>query len=316
MSLTDLNDNGHAAGFSAYTTPLSVSAQNYHLASADNFAPLPMPVVANAANNNDAGVMVSTSTDAAGRVYHWRWNGATATAIPAPSDPSLTIFVVIGIDNSDRVAVVVSNGQGGRRIASVDASGRYTLMPTLADGSDTDDYFGAHVSNAGIVAGQVQSNTGHIRIFTWTPGQEPRAVFDDTDRVCGCSIRSVNDSGQVLLSVETVRSGGGNTGGTSTMHDPAYELLVSSGATYRQPAATSARATYYWGLNNAGQAVGSDGTNALLLTGGQLLNVNDYTNATSLGWRFGLAKFINNRKQIVGTGMFNGQERWFLLTLK
>lgn len=99
--------------------------------------------------------------------------------------------------------------------------------------------------------------------------------------------------------------------------DPAYGLLVSSTGITRLPLGN------HWGLNNAGEIVGALSSSSddpyprgFWLVNGQMRDLNDYTQAALFGWRFGLAKFINNRKQIVGTGMFNGQERWYLLTLK
>ncbi len=71
MFLSDFNDNGHAAGVSDYMTPLTVSAQNYHLAMAENFAPTPVPSQSSGGSNNDAGVMAGSSTDAAGQTWHW-----------------------------------------------------------------------------------------------------------------------------------------------------------------------------------------------------------------------------------------------------
>ncbi len=311
MFLMDLNDNSHAAGFSDYTTPLSVSAQNYHVANVENFAPTPVPTQTNAGSNNDAGVMAGSSTDAAGQTWHWRWDGATTTPVPAPTDRSLTLASVIGIDNANRVAVQLWEGSL-RRVASVDAAGRYTVMPALGDANDVNGENANLVSNGGVIAGYARLGNGSTSIFTWTPGQMPRIVFTDTTGICGCSIRSVNDQGQVLIDVQTPRSAGGGT-----TRDPAYGLLVSPAGVTRLPLGN------YHGLNNAGEIVGAISSSSddpypsgFWLVNGQMRDLNDYTQAASFGWRFGLAKFINNRKQIVGTGMFNGQERWYLLTLK
>ncbi len=211
---------------------------------------------------------------------------------------------VIGIDNANRIAVQLWEG-GRRRVASVDAMGRYTVMPTLGDADDVNGENSNLVSNGGVITGYARLGRGSESIFTWTPGEMPRIVFTDTMGICGCSIRSVNDRGQVLIDVQNPRSAGGGT-----TFDPAYGLLVSSTGITRLPLGN------YHGLNNAGEVVGGTGTSATWLVNGQIRDLNEYTNAASFGWRFGLAKFINNRKQIVGTGMFNGQERWFLMTLK
>lgn len=313
LLLDDLNDNGHAAGVTAYTTPLSVSANNYHLATAGNFSPLPAPTKVGRASNNDAGVMAGTATDAFGGLFHWRWNGAQASAVPQPADKTLTLASVIGIDNRDRVAAVVYDAQGRWQVASVDGAGRYTLMPELAGTTSNVYYYSLAVSNGGVVAGEANNNDGSpARIFAWSPGSAPRVVFTDNAGICGCSVRSVNDHAQVLLDVQTVYAVPGDSGGT--LRSPAYGLLASPGSVQRLPTVNGSM--NYWGLNNAGQAVGSDGVHAMWLVGGELRNLNAYTNAASLGWDFKFAKLINNSRQIVGTGTFNGQERWFLLSLK
>ena len=78
--------------------------------------------------------------------------------------------------------------------------------------------------------------------------------------------------------------------------------------------------TSAWGLNEAGQVVGSGSTdtsvvfNAFVYTGGQIRNLNDLL-VDGQEWEFlSVAFAVNSSGQITGYGRINGQFRGFLLT--
>src|SRR5437667_2873160 len=76
--------------------------------------------------------------------------------------------------------------------------------------------------------------------------------------------------------------------------------------------------SYAYAINNLGQAVGASDSSpgaqrAVLFERGVLRDLNGLIPA-SAGWLLTEAKDINDSGQIVGTGIFEGQVRAFLLT--
>ena len=68
-----------------------------------------------------------------------------------------------------------------------------------------------------------------------------------------------------------------------------------------------------YGLNNLGQVVGSSGGRAFLWSSGKMIGLNTLVPAAS-GWLLREGRGINDKGQICGNGMVNGQRRAFLLT--
>ena len=76
--------------------------------------------------------------------------------------------------------------------------------------------------------------------------------------------------------------------------------------------------TALWALNNKGQAVGEstdadEVDHAILVDNGMVIDLNERIPADS-GWVLLFADGINERGQISGTGLLNGEVRSFLLT--
>ena len=72
-----------------------------------------------------------------------------------------------------------------------------------------------------------------------------------------------------------------------------------------------------YGINAWGDVVGATDIAAFLYTHGQMHNLNDMIPSNS-GWQLGVARSINDRGDIVGTGHLNGAIgglRGFLLTV-
>lgn len=68
------------------------------------------------------------------------------------------------------------------------------------------------------------------------------------------------------------------------------------------------------GINAWGEVVGTADSQAFLYTHGQMHNLNDMIPSNS-GWSLRAATAINDRGDIVGTGLINGAMRGFLLTV-
>jgi probable HAF family extracellular repeat protein len=71
-------------------------------------------------------------------------------------------------------------------------------------------------------------------------------------------------------------------------------------------------------INDAGKVVGyafmsNEASHAFIWQNGKMFDLNNLLPPNS-GWTLNSAKAINNNGQIVGSGVFNGQNRGFLLT--
>ncbi len=301
MQLGDLNDNGHAAGIATTgSVPMSVSPQNHHLANADNFgAASPYNEVG---GNNGAGVV--TGWSGSGPQYsrtHWTWDGARRTELPRPTMMSfLSLLWNAGIDDQGRVAIQLYRSgveSPARYIAARATPAGYTLVPHLAvEGEST--YIHAQ-SNGGYIVGATETNDGApLYLFIWRPdGPAVRLMHAGNLRGCSCGAADINDNGTVLLQ----RDGGGELVTTETR-----QVLPKIDSSWH----------YFRSMNNTGDIVGSFSSGGFLFTAGQIHELNHFTQAATLGWTLLDAHAINNRRQILGRGTFNGLERWYLLTLK
>ncbi len=72
--------------------------------------------------------------------------------------------------------------------------------------------------------------------------------------------------------------------------------------------------TRYTGINNAGDLIGIGSNGPFLLRGGKFYLLNDWAKAD--GWVYGMPTYINNAGQLIGQGTFDGDTRWYLMTLK
>ncbi|PYS11765.1 MAG: hypothetical protein DMG15_16715 [Acidobacteria bacterium] len=76
--------------------------------------------------------------------------------------------------------------------------------------------------------------------------------------------------------------------------------------------------SYAYAINNLGQAVGASDSSvseqrSVLFDGGRVIDLNTLI-PSGMGWFLTEARDINDSGQIVGTGIFNGHERAFLLS--
>ncbi len=95
-------------------------------------------------------------------------------------------------------------------------------------------------------------------------------------------------------------------------------FLVKEGPMRDLGALPGARASEAYGVNEAGQVVGTswvpgDGPHAVLWDGGQVIDLNDVIGPDS-PWKLQVARAINESSQIVGYGRLDGRTRAFLLT--
>lgn len=315
MRLVDLNDNGHAAGTAGpyvYGLPMSVSINNHHVATADNFGDLsPWTSVG---GNNSAGVVAgATAQSERGARVAWIWDGARRTALPLPNDVNKSVLWTGGIDDNGRVAVQLYDGTrlGGAYIAAIGIvgnNGNYQFMPQVI-GAGESTYVG-RITNSGIVVGWAELAPTASRIFLWRPDGSVTTIADINLLTCSCQAGAANNRGELIVVFDDriLR-------GTVAGQPPAYAELVASGRHTRLPALDGSSHEYL-SLNDQGDMVGNYGSGTFVVLGGRLHDLNVYTNSAALGWRFETASLINNRRQVIGKGTFNGHQRWYLLTLK
>lgn len=166
------------------------------------------------------------------------------------------------------------------------------------------------------------NNAGQIVGYSLTAGPNPRGqpfdrhafIYENgTMRDIGTpgemsTAWDINDAGQVV-----------GVGGSDSGFARAFLYDSRSGAMADLGALGNAGSIAY-GINNAGQVVGlSYGANdfyahAFLYDSGTMIDLNSFSAVQSAGWLLYTANDINDRGQIVGAGLINGEQHGYLLT--
>ena len=128
------------------------------------------------------------------------------------------------------------------------------------------------------------------------------------------STAQATSSGTVKPTATTWRRGGARSS-TGIFRSP---FLYQAGRLTDLGILPGGTQSYAYAINNLGQAVGASDSSAgaqraVLFERGVLRDLNGLIPA-SAGWLLTEAKDINDSGQIVGTGIFEGQVRAFLLT--
>ena len=298
MQLRDLNDNGHAAGIATTGNfPMSVSTQNYHIANADNFYQgngTAFPTTF--AGNNAAGVIAGLAQPLGQSAFAYTWNGASINRIlPAVGE---SIRSVIGI--ADDGAVILNQTVGGQAFTAM----RYrngaleVLPPMTASGNRGWAEFSSN--NGTVLAGFYNPDARETWVFVWRNDGTTRSIPSLRRPTYGHSITvAMNNREHILIN----------------NLDHAYVYTPEGGFGLGKLPGNSSGHNFS-DLNDLDDAVGSYGNGPLLYLNGTLYDLINYAEVDKLGWRLLTAERINNRRQILGRGMFNGQERWYLMTLK
>jgi len=206
---------------------------------------------------------------------------------------------VMGLnDNGDAAGMAI--GVDGSGYAFVTRNGVMTSLGQPAGG----DWSGAYaINNAGTAAGSAMAPSGSFKAFTSGP---------DGAIALLAGLGGAN-------SYATAISGNGLVAGHSQIANGALRATVWNGATATGLGTLGGVNSYAYAINAAGQVAGySDlagpsGTSAFLYDNGVLYDLNGLIGSDS-AWRLLAAYGLNNRGQIAGRGLFNGQEQAFLLT--
>ena len=305
MQLWSLNDNGHAAGIATTGSfPMSVSTQNYHIANADNFyqgngTAFPTTV----AGNNNSGVIAGLASPAGERPFAYTWDGASLTRITQAGD-RLKVFFVAGIDDSNRLATTITDLDGANHQAAVYADGSYSSFPRVGRNGETSNAL-AISYNGKLVASLRDAVTNEIYLGVWDfPNGQIQSIrkfltYDWTG--CRCVVKRVTNQGDILL------MSGSSPGGAT------WPMIVNASESIALPSAVNSTTM---DMNDARQVVGGVAGKPVFWDNGTLNDLNAYAESSKLGWKFITAERINNNHQVLGRGTYNGQERWYLMTLR
>lgn len=305
MQLWSLNDNGHAAGIATTGSfPMSVSTQNYHIANADNFyqgngTAFPTTV----AGNNNSGVIAGLASPAGEHPFAYTWDGASLTRSAQLSD-RLKVAVVAGIDDSNRLAVTITELDVANHQAAVYADGSFSTFPRVSRNGETSNALGISY-NGKLVASLRDAITNEIYLGVWDfPNGQIQTIrkFLTSDWIgCRCVVKRVTNQGDILL------MSGSSPGGAT------WPMIVNANESIPLPSAVNSTTM---DMNDARQVVGGVSGKPVFWENGTLNDLNTYAESAKLGWKFITAERINNNGQVLGRGTYNRLERWYLMTLR
>ncbi len=287
-------------------TPFTVSERNAALATADNFytGEPTRTWTTQVGGMNADGVLAGLATIGA-RTFGWSWNGAAITKFEPPV--GFAIENVVGPSNDGRIAATLRPTSGQMK-AVIYSGGAPTDIPTLVplvNGERTFQLVQAMSGNGTVMGITKTEFTGWERIFTFSAGtlRDLGQLID-----CNCSPVTVNDNGYVLGAPRRM-------GPAGVLFNGSDRILIGA------PKAGNFNVNVY-DSNDRNDVVGiywpveGGDSKPLVFIDGQSHDLNEYTQADKLGWTLTSAGRINNNRQIIGEGIYQGQPRWYRLTLR
>lgn len=307
LSVTALADKGHAGG-QVGGKPFTVSERNAAIANADTFYTGESTTrwTTQVGGMNADGVLAGAAFLDSGRTFAWTWNGAAISKFEPPA--GYRVDGVGGLSGDGRVVVNLRQGIGVPKAVIYSGSTPTdipTLVPALDDGSRPYQVAWSVSGNGTVMGLTYVQRTEPEHIFTYSEGTL-RDLGSTID--CNCSPVAVNNLGYVLATPRKVGAFGLLLNGIDRI------VVNPPGAVNANVSVTDS--------NDRNDVVGSyapvDGSGArpFIFMGGQSYDLNAYTQAARLGWTLTTAAFINNNRQIVGMGSYQGQARWYRLTLQ
>ena len=301
--LDHLSDLGRASGYQylftpndALHTPVSVAPGDAAISSQTNFFggdQSSWTRLRTGSSNNNA---LATGYGVVNQQYLvWTWDGNPVTRYSPPA--GVYVEKVVGpADDGSFAADIYNASTVMQDILLWKPDGSYSSIYTISPIKAGMTLVG--MASNGLIGGVERD--GYLLTPKIYDGQWKSLGFDYNN--CYCEAKRINANGQMLMSPRF------------DLDPDARGYLASAGyATVLPRLATN---TIYSDMNNAGDIVGTSGNTAILIIGGILHDLNTYVDSASLGWHFDTAVAINNKKQIVGLGTWQGQQRWYLLTLK
>lgn len=301
--LDHLSDVGRASGYQylftpadALHTPVSVAPGDAAIASQTNFFGGDQSSWTRLRTGSSNNLALATGYGVVNNQYQvWTWGGSPVMRYSPP--PGVFVEKVVGPAADGSFAVDIYNdGTVTQDILLWKPEGSYASIYTISPIKAGMTLVG--MASNGLIGGVERDG------FLLTPkiydGQWKSLGFDYNN--CNCEAKRINANGQMLMTPRF------------DLDPEARGYLASAGyATVLPRLATN---TTYADMNNAGDIVGTSGNTAIIIIGGILHDLNDYVDSASLGWHFDTAVAINNQQQIIGIGNWQGQQRWYRLTLK
>ena len=298
-TLTRLADNGSASGTLGGTSdaiqrPVSITPADARVADDANFFGSGAWSLLRVGSSNNRGVIAGNGIVDDVPIA-WTWDGRPALRYSVPAGH--TIGKVVGpADDGSFAADTYNPATFEQEILLWQANGSrsviYRIVPVKAGmnlfGMASNGWLGG-IERDGILL------TPKIYDGSW------RAMPFDL-MTCSCEAMRINARGQMLLSPRP------------DLGSDARGYIVSSGGATLLPQPEGG--VRYTDLNDVGDVVGNAAQGPVLLVGGVLRDLNAYANSAALGWRLLTADAINNRRQVVGTGVLQGRTRWYRLSLQ
>ncbi len=305
LSVSALADKGHAGG-QVDGIPFTVSERNAAVANADTFyTGESTSIWTTQVGGMSADGVLAGAAKVGTRTFGWTWNGAAITKFEPPA--GFAVDTVVGPSNDGRIAANL-RPETGQVKAMIYGGGAPTDIPTLVPLINGERPFQLvqAMSGNGTVLGITKTEfTGWERIFTFSAGtlRDLGQVID-----CNCSLVTVNDNGYVLGAPRKMGSYGVLFNGTDRILIGAPKTGNFNVNVFDSNDRNDVVGSYW--------SVDSGDSRPLVFIGGQSYDLNEYTQAARLGWTLQTAVRINNNRQVLGEGIFEGQRRWYRLSLR
>lgn len=276
-----INDSGSVVGWAE----TAGGTQNAFLSANGAFQNLALPSSSDSyAYGINASGTVAGNSVIDGQTQGTIWSGGTATNLGAG---------VFATGINDAGVVIGSNGHAFELV-----NGTFRDLGLLPGG----DWSAAYgINDAGTVVGYGNVDSVTYRGFVWTAtgGMMELGTLGGSDS----EAMAVNDSGEVV--------------GQASLADGSVHAFSAIGAMMTDLGSLGG-SSYAYDINDSGEIVGyswlsgSGGdTHAFLYENGAMVDLNSLIDTA--GWELIAAYGINNAGQIVGEGLYQGQEQAFLL---
>ena len=285
-----MNSQGWVAGFGD-TSSSSGQAFVWNLLSLSNISPAGSPMAFGNAigpSGNAAGYALTADLSA----YNaFLYSGSAPVAIPTLGG---TFNAALGINGAGTV-VGFSQDSSGAVLAFQYSGGAMTSLGTLPGGTTSQ---ASAINASGQIAGYGDTADGSTHAFLWS------GAFTDLGVPAGFA--------------SSYASGIGNAGAvagyvtTGTVTSEAFLWTSGGGMTLLGTLGGDSKA---FGVNASGMVVGSSNGVAFLYANSQMYDLNTLLDSSGIGWQLQEALAINDLGQITGTGLYNGVQRAFLLTI-